>query len=352
MNSQLAWTVEPAARLAQQIDVWNTLNAAHYRTPLLDGQFFQFLLREYGNGTERLAICRAGGIVIAATILSKNKFGWQSFQAMQSPLGAWVHNPQYSYEQLTGSLLRSLPGMPLTIGVTQQDPIFVARPAETDRMSTLDYIQTARLTIKGTFDEYWRARGSNLRQNLRTQRNKLSRESVVTRMTSVREPDAIGAAIDAYGRLESSGWKSGEGTAIHPDNPQGRLYRSWFEQLSAQGEAVVYQYFFNSDLVATDLWIHRGPTLILLKTTYDEKHKTFSPTMLMRQEIFEQVFAEGRFKRIEFYGRVVDWQRRWTEEFDVLYHVSLYRWPWLARLQRRRASSASAASAVVSPSQS
>jgi hypothetical protein len=223
----------------------------------------------------------------------------------------------------------------LVIGVSQQDPALVARPAESSSLATLDYIETAGVTVTGTFESYWRERSRSFKQNLRTQRNRLTRESIVTRLEAVRDGAAIGAAIDAYGVLESKGWKRDEGTALHPDNVQGRLYRSWFEYLSETGGATVYRYYFNDRLVATDLWVHRNETLVLLKTTYDETEKATSPTMLMRQEIFESVFNEGRFRKIEFYGRVVDWQPRWTSEMRRMYHVTRFRWPWLKTLRQR-----------------
>jgi len=57
-----------------------------------------------------------------------------------------------------------------------------------------------------------------------------------------------------------------------------------------------------------------------------------SPTLLMREEACRSLFEGGRFKRLEFYGRVMEWHTRWTEEVRTMYHVNYYRWPGLARL--------------------
>ena len=78
------------------------------------------------------------------------------------------------------------------------------------------------------FDDYWSKRGRNLRQNLKRQRNRLERESVETRMTVVEDPNLIADSVDRYGALESAGWKGREGTSLHPDNAQGKFYRTGY----------------------------------------------------------------------------------------------------------------------------
>ena len=61
----------------------------------------------------------------------------------------------------------------------------------------------------------------------------------------------------------------------------------------------------------------------------------------LRAVEFEALFNEGRFKRIEFFGRVMEWHTRWTDKSRALFHLTAYRWPWLKSLhgwlQQRRA---------------
>jgi hypothetical protein len=68
----------------------------------------------------------------------------------------------------------------------------------------------------------------------------------------------------------------------------------------------------------------------LLKTTYDESIRGLSPSSLLRQEAYRHVFDERRVRRIEFYGRMMEWTRRWTDLKRTLYHVNSYRWGFLA----------------------
>ena len=42
----------------------------------------------------------------------------------------------------------------------------------------------------------------------------------------------------------------------------------------------------------------------------------------MRQEIFKQLFDDGMLKRIEFYGKVMDWHTKWADEMRTIYHIN------------------------------
>jgi hypothetical protein len=236
-------------------------------------------------------------------------------------------------EEILASLLRALPGWPLLFSLTQRDPQLEVRPAPGPRISSDDYIRTAHITLAGSFADFWAARGKNLRNNLKKQRARLEKEGTATRLQASRAPEAMAGAIADYGRLESAGWKAGLGTAVHPDNAQGRFYRSMLEGFARRGGACVYRYHFNEQVVAVDLCIEGHGCVIVLKTTYDESvPASLSPTLLMREECVQQLFDEQRFARLEFYGKVMEWHTRWTEEIRTMYHVNLYRWPGMLPL--------------------
>ena len=56
--------------------------------------------------------------------------------------------------------------------------------------------------------------------------------------------------------------------------------------------------------------------------------------MLMRRDYFEAIFNEGAIHTIEFYGPVMDWHRRLSEEMRTLYHINFYRWPMVEKIRR------------------
>jgi CelD/BcsL family acetyltransferase involved in cellulose biosynthesis len=328
------WTVIPASRFAEQVRRWQQLNEACAAHALLAADFVEPLIAQFGSGRELLAWCEMDGATVAMAIVAPAGRGsWVTFQPAQAPIGLWLQQPGMDIERLAQGLMRALPGFPLVLGVTQLDPMLLPRPADSGSLRTLDYIDTARVAISGSFDEYWNGRGKNLRANLKKQRARLAKDGVAPRLVVSRDASEVADAVADYGRLESSGWKASGGTAVHASNAQGRYYRAMLESFCRRGAGSIYRYYLGEQLVAMDLCVEDKDSIVVLKTSYDESvPNSLSPTMLMREEACRRLFDEQRFKRIEFYGRVMEWHLRWTEDVRTMYHVNCYRWPGLGRL--------------------
>jgi hypothetical protein len=334
----MSWTVVPAAEFDVHAKRWRTLHALGAASPLLAADFVLALLTVFGTGKEMLAWHDdgTGTCADAMAVLAPAGFGtWHTFQPPQAPIGLWLQSGTEVPARLLQDLLRKLPGPSLAIGLTQCDPMLLVRPPDTARVCTLDYIRTARITMNGDggFDAYWEARGKNLRNNLKKQRNRLRQDGIETQLEVCRSPHEMAQAVAEYGQLEGNGWKAASGTAVGVGNDQGRFYRLMLEKFAARGAASVYRYLIGGQLAAMDLCVEGGGCLVVLKTAYDERQaRQLSPALLMREEVCRCLFAEGRFERIEFYGRVMDWHLRWTDEVRTMYHLNGYRWPGLARL--------------------
>lgn len=332
----MSWTVVPAAEFPAHARRWRDLHTACDGSPLLAADFVQPLLSVFGTGKEVLAWYERDGATEAIAILTPVRFGtWNTFQPSQAPVGLWLQRPLDAPLAYLPGLLRVLPGPALVIGVTQCDPMLMPRPPNSARVRTIDYIETARITMAdaGGFDAYWETRGKNLRNNLKKQRNRLRQDGVEPRLEVCRAPAQMAQAVADYGRLESSGWKASGGTAVDAGNEQGSFYRTMLEAFATRGAARVYRYWLGERLAAMDLCVEGGGCIVVLKTAYDESIGShLSPALLMRQEASRELFEEAHFERIEFYGRVMEWHRRWTDDVRTMYHLNGYRWPGLARL--------------------
>ena len=329
------WTIVPAIDFHSHAARWQRLHAASPASPLLAVDFVKPLLDVFGTGRELLAWHGREDDTDAMTIVTPGRPGvWNTFQPAQAPVGLWLQRADGAADCLLAGLLAALPGPALMLGLTQCDPMLMARPAGAH---SFDYIRTARITLRGTFAEYWNARGKNLRNNLKKQRARLRQDGIATRLDIVRAPDLMAGAVADYGRLETGGWKAAEGTAVAADNDQGRFYRALLEGFARRGAARVYRYWFDGPdgphLAAMDLCVEGGGCIVILKTAYDETlGPQLSPALLMREEATRGLFDEDRFERIEFYGRVMEWHTRWTDEIRTMYHLNGYRWPLLGRL--------------------
>lgn len=330
----MTWTVVPASRFAQFAPAWHRLQQAGLGAPMLSVDFVVPLLAEFGTGKELLAMYRSDGQIVAMMLLTPlSHWSWSTFQPAQAPLGIWLARPGLDVPALLGELLAALPGWPLQLALTQCDPMLFERPPDGGRVRCLDYVQTSRIVLSGSFDDFWAQRGKNLRANLKKQRGRLQKDGVVPRLEICRAAEQVGAAMADYGRLERTGWKGDAGTAVDTDNAQGRFYRHMLETFCRTGHATIYRYWFGTQVVAMDLCIEDRDCIVILKTSYEQGvAHGLSPSLLMREQACEQLFAAGTYQRIEFYGKVMEWHRRWTDDARTLYHVNYYRWPWLNAL--------------------
>ena len=330
----MKWSLHPAARFDALAPHWAALHAAGPAAPMLAPNFVSALLAQFAKGDEVLALCAdAAGPCAAAVLAPQGPGRWASFQPAQAPIALWLQRPGIDSQALLEGLVGALPGLVLQVGVSQCVPLLVPRGVDRDGTRTLDYIATARIDVAGSFDDYWNTRGKNLRGNLKKQRNRLAADGVATRLEIATQAGQMAAAVADYGRLESAGWKARSGTAVDAGNEQGRFYTRMLEAFARDGGARAYRYWFGERLVAMDLCILERDTIVILKTAYDESvGSTLSPALLMREQACRGLFDEGRFARIEFYGRVMEWHTRWTNQVRTLYHLNHYRWPLLARL--------------------
>jgi CelD/BcsL family acetyltransferase involved in cellulose biosynthesis len=322
---------------SQLVLEWDRLNAAGANLPFLASDAVVSALKILGNGRERLLIgSGAAGPVAMFLLVPAGRFRWQTFQPSQLPLGVWVAEAHIQLIDVAQSLMAAQLGVCLVLSVTQVDPHIAPRAQDTATSQHTDYIDTGWIDIHGNFEDYWSARGKNLRQNMRKQRVKLLADGTQLTLQVLRDHTDMASAVARYGSLESAGWKAQEGTAIHPDNDQGRFYRELLEQASLRGEAVVYQYSFDGRVVAMNLCLERGSTLVVLKTTYDESIQSFSPAFLLCEAELQDLHQATQVKKLEFFGRMMEWHTKWTDKKRTIYHLTLYRWPLLKRLALAR----------------
>jgi CelD/BcsL family acetyltransferase involved in cellulose biosynthesis len=312
---------------------WDRLNAERGDLPFLTADAIISALETLAKGNERLLIGQQGHAVVAMFLLvPQGNFRWHTFQPSQIPLGAWVAKSDLPLRDVARRLIRGVPGFCLSLSITQVDPHYAPRDKAAADCDVTDYVETGWIDLNGSFEEYWSTRGKNLRQNMRKQRNKLAAEGIAGHTRSLTSPSDMAPAVERYGALESAGWKAAQGTAIHPDNAQGRFYRRLLEGAAQRGEAVVDEYLFDDRVVASNLSLQRKGTRVALKTTYDESIQFYSPGLLLRQDEMEKLYREKAIRRVEYYGRLMEWHTKWVTNKRTIYHLTLYRWPLLKQL--------------------
>ncbi|GAA5180439.1 hypothetical protein GCM10025771_24940 [Niveibacterium umoris] len=332
----ITWDIYPASELESAASEWNALCTATAAMPFLETLYLLPLLHYFGDGRERLCLGRRDGELVAGALVTPAALGrWQTFQPSQLPLGAWIQKSDEILEELLATLTRQLPGFAISVGATQIDPRFTRRPANGRQLASIDYIETAWIDVEGSFDDFWAQRGKNLRTNVRKQRAKLEDEGIQLSLDILTDAASVEAAVREFGSLEASGWKAGAGTAVQLGTPQGDFYRDMLTAFCARQRGEIWRYRFGESVVAMDFSILSGDTIVVLKTAFDATHKTVSPATLLHHDAFRALFERGTIRRIEFYGRVMEWHTRWTTQQRTLFHTTFFRWPLLLALRER-----------------
>jgi hypothetical protein len=334
----MGWVFRSAYESFDQYrEMWDEINRTQGNHILLDSIFVRPLIRYFASQEALLGISedpRNPGMVLVDKI---KKGLWQTFQPSQSPLGLILFGNKDNVLGQIRALMHSLPGYALGFAVLQQDPdVSVFRDLNRSQMiEILEYTKTARVTLTGTFEDYWKRRGRDLVDNLARRCRHLTSKGIQFELVVDRHPGRVAECIQEYGTLEGIGWKSRQGTAVTADNRQGLFYREMLEDFCRDGEGVMYRLLFDGKTVASQLGLERDGMLILLKMAFDENFKDFSPGFLIQRMIFKTLFSEGKINVVEFYGPVRDgWTTKWTDEIRRMYHVNFYRHGWVVVARR------------------
>ena len=328
----MTWLFHPARDVFHQYrDRWDALNLAQNNHILLDSGFVAALLHNFPSNDVILGFNDDSHNPAMALMERKAPGVWETFQPYCAPLGPILYGAGERGEENLASLMRSLPGYTLQLSILQQDPDCsgLSEVDGCDWVEKLDYIQTARIPLEGTFEEYWTAREGRLRKNNDRLRRRMAEKGLRLDFTVIRDPAGVGQAIGEFGRLEAKGWKAKEGTAVSMDNDQGRFYKAVLEDFCSRGEGVIYQLRIDGQVVAMDICATRGQMLVLLKTAYDEDLSVYSPAFLLREDIVRELYSGGRVRNFEFYGPLAEYQLRWTRNIRTLYHLTCFRHRWV-----------------------
>ena len=341
MSGDAHWTIAAS----QEVDErwwadWDRLNDTHLQShPLLSSRWARNLAASFGSQDLRFArLSRRNGEPLAATILQPNGFGrWRVFCPAQAAVALLVFDRSVADGmQWLQRLLRRMPGIGLVLDVPYQDePYSWVETAPHACLHRVSLGTTIRIRAPEGLDKYWAERPKELRDNVRRRQRKAGEEGIQFRLAAVTEPASIGAAVDRYGQLESSGWKGKEGTALHPDNVQGRFYRTMMEAYAASGDASMFE-LWNGERLAASRIVIRGPTMyVILKTTFDESLRNFAPGHVQLYEMFRTMLADQQ-RVVELYTKATrDWLL-WATDTRSIDDVSVYRGGLVGELVARR----------------
>jgi CelD/BcsL family acetyltransferase involved in cellulose biosynthesis len=191
---------------------------------------------------------------------------------------------------------------------------------------------------------------SKLRSQLRQARRRLAEHgSLSFRRLETADPEAL----QRFYRLEASGWKGKEGSAILCHEPTRTFYDEMAESAAHFGYFSLYLLELNHQLVAGHYSFTLRGRCYSPKVAYDETFKQFAPGHVIVAEILQDCAMRG-IQEFDISGSNDDWKMKWTSlarelshhfvfkgKMGSLAHVVRFRLrPAIARQLQRRSKSA------------
>lgn len=149
----------------------------------------------------------------------------------------------------------------------------------------------AYLPTVGDFADYRAGLSRNFRNNLNKAANKLRKLGDV-KFSFLEGEQAAPSVLSHLMAVEASGWKGREGTAIANDPDLVEFYTALVQRL---WEARLLEWHLleaDGEVLAANLAVRFGATVLAWKLGYDEAHRRCSPGNLLFEKLAERAFAD------------------------------------------------------------
>jgi len=164
---------------------------------------------------------------------------------------------------------------------------------------TFDEFERATLDQGSTFDQHMIDHVSKKRRrNLKRNRRRLG-ELGKLEMRSFTGGAELESAVEDFLTIEASGWKGQRGTALACKENLAAFARRAFGDNQKNPITRADVLYLNDKSIAVSLAIYTGKTAFTLKCTYDENYRTFSPGLLLEQDIIEDFLKTRWVERLD-----------------------------------------------------
>ncbi|HEV2872633.1 MAG TPA: GNAT family N-acetyltransferase [Actinomycetota bacterium] len=305
VGTQQPVRVEVHASVGAVADEWDRLADAAKVAPFLRPAWTQAWWEAFGGGRLEIVTLRQGGSLTALIPLHRRLGRRLSASNWHTPQFGMVTAGPDAAAALAATLFERRP-FELSLGFVDasspelelyRDAAAAARYRVLER--TLE--RSPYVTTTGTWEAFARERLSrNRRSQLGRARRRLEREGRVgLEIAHGRErPEELLA--EAF-RVEASGWKGDEGTAITSRPETLRFYREIARWAAGQGWLRIAFLRLDGRALATMLLLETGGVLYYLKGGYDPLFDRFSPGVVLLGAVIEHACGSG-IERVELLG--------------------------------------------------
>ncbi len=309
---------------------WNEL-AGNFRSPLLRHEWNDACLRTlYPRHTRPniIAIRSSGRLRALAPLISVYQSGLRQLvmpggNILHEPCG-FLYDSEAALAELVHRLLKSrtslmLPrfkvGTPEAWGLQQW-------PAGGRRFNKSGG-SSLRVPLKGTWDEFEATVSSGRRSDLRCYRRRAEKLGKVEFEVVQPEVSTLTPHLEELFRVEASGWKGRQGSAILYQPPILRFYTEYAQSAAGTGSLRLFFLRVGGKTVAARMGVEHSNRLWVLILGYDEAFSRCAPGVLLTHETLRYAVERG-LEAHEFLGQAEAWERHWPCEEDEYVSMRVY----------------------------
>jgi len=178
------------------------------------------------------------------------------------------------------------------------------------------------LVVDGDWQAFESRLAGRLLRDLRRRRRRLEEKGVLTFEVADGATGLDDLLAEGF-RVESSGWKAAQGTAIVSRPETRRFFTEIARWASSRGWLRLAFLRLDGRAIAFQLGLEEGGAYYLLKGGYDSQFHRYSPGRLLVRKMLERAFSSG-LERFEFLGQPEPWKLEWTHDTRVLLLVDLF----------------------------
>jgi CelD/BcsL family acetyltransferase involved in cellulose biosynthesis len=149
------------------------------------------------------------------------------------------------------------------------------------------------------------------RKTLRRRRRRLEERGQVT-VQRVEGGEALDLWLEEGFRIERSGWKAKNGTAISQDPRTLGFYTQLAHRAAAEGQLALYFLRLDGQPIAFQFGLTYGGRYLAMKPGYDEAYADVSPGQLLTESLIEDCVRRG-VRELDLLGDDTPSKREWTD---------------------------------------
>lgn len=317
-------TVGDIAAFVALEGAWNdTVERAGIPHPFVRHEWVRAWWEAFGAGRQlHILIVRSGGRILAIAPLLIEDVRMYRIPVRRIAFMANDHTPRMDVivaereEECYRALWNALQQTRWDVALLHQLPAdsptrdAFARLAKTSGCGTVMWRADSSpyLPLHGTWDSYFNSLDAKFRSNVRNRLSRLQKLGDV-RLEVLRGSAALEACGDAV-RLEASGWKAVEGTALDCDPAVKMFYANFAERAVERDWFRLLFLTVNGTRIATAYSLRYEDRLFLCKTGYDPDYAKGSPFKVLNYFAIQHAFDSG-LTEFDLLGDAEPWKLEW-----------------------------------------